>query len=229
MRELPPLEHLEETIGYRFADRSLLEEALTHRSFAHEAAVPRPPDNQRLEHLGDAVVGLVVVEHLFRTRPRDAEGDLADAKSDLVRKQALADAARAWGLDLHLRLGRGEELTGGREREKNLEDAFEAVVGAVFLDGGLEAARGVLASWLAAAESAPEVDPKTRILHEVQARWRVEPTYTELDRSGPDHAREFLMAVRAGDQELGRGRGRSKKEASRAAAREALARLAEEE
>jgi ribonuclease III len=221
---------LAERLGHEFADPGLLAEALTHRSWCaeHEETVP----NERLEFLGDAVLGLVVADHLFRLQGSMPEGDLAMSRAAVVSTEALAEVASGLGLGEAIRLGKGEAATGGRAKRSILADAMEAVIGAVYVDAGLEAARLVvipmLASRLAGAVAGPgEADHKTRLQEASARRFGQVPRY-EVEGSGPDHDRRFTAVVRIDGQERGRGRGRSKKEAEQAAAREAWRELRSE-
>jgi len=225
---------LEAAIGHAFAAPALLEQALTHRSFLNETDDPAARDNERLEYLGDAVLGFVAGDHLFRALPDAPEGVLTALRAALVREATLAAFARRLGLGPALRLGRGEEATGGRERASVLCDAFEAVVGAVYLDGGLQAAAALLARFLE-----PELervraerrhrDARSELQELVQGARRETPRYATIEEAGPDHARRFTVEVAVGERVLGQGTGPSKAEAARRAALEALARLAGDE
>lgn len=204
-----------------------LDEALTHASFANERR-GGCTDNQRLEFLGDAVLGLLVGETLMRRFPSAKEGELSLLRSLLVSAEALATWARRVGLGPALRVGRGADAAGERDRDNVLADAAEALVGAVYLDRGLEAARAladlVVAGLLADLEArgAAGRDPKSELQERVQARGEPSPTYRIVGAEGPDHRREFIVAVEVRGQELGVGRGRSKKLAEQDAARAAL-------
>jgi ribonuclease-3 len=213
---------LAERIGHAFADPELLVEALTHRSWCAENGGSH---NERLEFLGDAVLGLVVADHLFRIQGAMPEGDLAMARAAVVSTEALAEVANSLDLGAALRLGKGEDATGGRAKRSILADAMEAVIGAVYLDAGLEAARGLviplLADRLEGAVAGPgEADHKTR-LQEASARQFGQIPRYEVEGTGPDHDKRFTAVVRIEGLERGRGEGRSKKEAEQAAAREA--------
>ena len=187
------------------------------------AESPGHASNERLEFLGDAVLGLVVTDHIFRTYPDLPEGELAKVRAAVVSAAALAEVALELGLGPELRLGKGEDASGGREKPSILADATEAVIGAVYLDGGWEAASelilGLLGDRIADAAAGPGgQDYKTR-LQELAARvYETLPEYDVLDE-GPDHAKRFYAAVRVGDQRFGGGEGRSKKQAEQAAAR----------
>lgn len=218
---------LEDALGHRFADRSLLQTALTHSSFA-SGAVPPLASNERLEFLGDRVLGLLVAEMLYRQFGAEEEGKLARRHAALVMRDALARVADEIGLADHLRLSRGEDETGGRENPGLLADACEAVIAALFLDGGLDAAAGfVRARWqpLVAEDVTPPKDAKTALQEWAQARGRPLPRYREKGRTGPDHAPEFSVEVRVEGVGAVVASGPSKRAAERAAAERMLARV----
>ncbi len=226
---------LEARIGHRFADAGLLARALTHRSFANEQGGGETPGshNERLEFLGDAVLDLAVTHLLLERLPEAAEGELSRLRAAVVSERALAALARRLDLGRHLRLGRGEERTGGRDKPSILADAFEALVGAVYLDAGWPAAFALVRAHLQgpidlAARGEAEPDYKTRLQELVQQRFRIAPRYSLLSAEGPDHARTFEVELALGDTVVGRGRGASKKEAEQRAAAEALVALAAE-
>jgi ribonuclease III len=228
--ESSPAGALQERLGYRFSDPSILERALTHPSAAQDNLSP-VGGNQRLEFLGDAVLQLVITRALFDLYPADREGPLSARRAALTKGAFLAGLAREIGLDAGLRLGTSEEATGGRDRNSALEDAFEALVGAVLLDGGFEAAGRVLLGIygdLAARLSGVEgtENPKGRLQEIVQPLHGNAALRYDTERiGGADHAREFEAAVFLNGAEVGRGRGSSKKLAEEAAARVALAGL----
>ncbi len=224
---------LTEKLGYSFKDGSLLEQAMTHPSMASEQR-GETDDNQRLEFLGDAVLQLVLTDHLYRTLPGQAEGNLTKIRASLVSKRALAGCALRLGLGEHLRLGKGEESNGGRNRESNLADAFEALLGAIFLDGDIASAKEVTIRLM--GEDLEEVlksedtgNPKGRLQEELQAIRRESPAYRVLDEEGPDHLKQFRVEVLWCGKSLGKGRGSSKKNAEAAAAQDALERRRWEE
>lgn len=225
---------LEAVLGVPPHPAALFLEAFTHPSFSHEQQPPRPPHNQRLEFLGDAVVGLVVAHELWRRYPHLAEGELTRRRAAVVNSRSLADASRRLGLGRWLRMGRGEELTGGRERESALSDVFEAVAGALFIAYGLPVARdfvlkGLEPALLEAGEGpVPDFDAKTRLQERLQEISAVVPEYEVLAIEGPPHARVFTVAVHWQGRRLGIGRAGSKKAAEQAAAAEALRRLGAE-
>jgi ribonuclease III len=231
--EAKPLGELQDELGHEFGDQSLLERAVTHRSWAHEHVGPgeeeraRTLHNEALEFVGDSVLGLVVAEHLFRAYANTTEGDLSRMKHRLVSTETLASAAARLGLGRYVRFGRGEEKTGGRRKQALLADVFEAVLAAVYLDGGFEAARRFVTRALgedlegATPESAAAADFKTLLQERVQAARRVTPTYEVVETEGPPHARTFRVEARWEDVSVG-GTGSTIKSAEMDAARRAL-------
>lgn len=225
---------VEEALEYRFRDPGLLEHALTHRSRAHEDASGGVRDNESLEFLGDAVLGFVISDRLFRECPDWDEGQKSKARAALVSTAALAGVGERLGLGEHLLLGRGEERTGGRSKPSLIADTFEAVVAAVYLDGGIEAADGFVERWFRPgldAVRAGEVtsdmvrDHKSTLQEWLQSRDRGLPSYALVGTAGPAHRRIFETEVRVGEQALARGEGRTKKESEQQAAARALASL----
>lgn len=224
-----PRETLCSRIGYRFSDPALLELSLRHRSWCAEHG--GVPSNERLEFLGDAVLGLVVTDHLFRSAPASSEGVLARRRSELVSAVALAEVARSVGLGDALLLGKGEEATGGRAKTSILADAMEGVLGAVYLDGGIGAATAVVLRLLdrrIAGVVAGDVasDHKSR-LQELAAQLYAELPRYEVTEEGPEHEKQFRAVVRLGGEVLGGGEGRTKKEAEQSAAHQAADALAD--
>ncbi len=212
-----------------FEDLSLFHLALTHKSFNNESE-HFYGDNQRLEYLGDSVLGLIINRYLYLNYPDYREGEMASAKSRLVSEAALAKAARKIKLGPLLWMGKGENNSGGRERSSSLADALEAVLGAIYLDGGFETARDFLLSIMedqlkAIHEPRKERDSKTILQEAVQKKHHTLPVYELISESGPDHAREFLMKITINGKEWGRGKGSSRKKAEQHAAREALSRF----
>lgn len=226
------LTHFQNRLGHCFQDASLLKTALTHPSVAHEHG-NTSPSNQRLEFLGDAVLGMVLSLELYKRFPDVGEGPLTKARAQMVNSRALADLGRRLALGDHLILSRGEESTGGRQRDSALADAFEALAGAVFLDGGLEAARALVLRFfgdqLAESAAPPNLDnPKGELQEMLQSAGTEAPQYEMVSSTGPDHDRVFEYIVRHGGKELGRGTGKSKKAAESEAANAALKLLREE-
>ncbi len=224
------LESLEARLDHRFEDRGLLEQALTHRSRAHETA-PAVEDNESLEFLGDAVVGLVVADLLCREWPDSSEGEKSKVKAALVSTTSLAELGGQLDLGAYLRLGRGEEKTGGRSKPALLADAVEAVVAAIYLDGGLEAAgsflrrhlRGRVDEAWATGFDTFVADYKSELQEWVQAHDMPLPAYRVVAQTGPDHQKVFQVEVLVEKRPVARADGRSKKEAEQQAARLALA------
>ncbi len=229
MSDSPPIDRLAERLGYRFRTPRLLEAALTHRSYLNESPDPSREDNERLEFLGDAVLDLVISERFLSRFPHAPEGELSKLKARTVSEAALSHVARRLDLGSALILGRGEELTGGRDKASLLADALEAVIAAVYLDGGLDAARGVVLAAFAEEFdnlSRPEVaDHKTELQELCQREFSVLPVYRVLGESGPDHHKQFDVELSIRGQVYGAGTGRSKKEAEQQAARDALAKI----
>ncbi len=218
---------LERKLGHVFRRPELLEAALTHRSHAAEQPAPGPVENQRLEFLGDAVLGAVAAEWLVAQRADWREGTLTKVRSRLTNETALEGVARRLDLGPWLRLGRGEEQGGGREKRAVLADALEAVIGALWLDGGPEAVRRFFECAFAeeieqALEAGDEDNPKGALQERMQRDWKENPRYEVMEESGPAHHRHFRVAVFRGDDRLGEGTGVSKREAEMRAAREAL-------
>ena len=221
---------LEERLGRPFAKPELLAAALTHGSHAAEAGQPDPMGNQRLEFLGDAVLGAVAAEWLVAHQPGWREGPLTKVRSRLTNAAALARVARRLELGACLRLGRGEERSGGRGKETLLADALEAVLGALWLDGGVEAVRAAFAKWFAeeiaaAMEAGGDDNPKGELQERLQRGRQDGPRYEIEAEHGPAHARWFKVAVHGGGRRLGGGEGASKQAAETAAARDALWRM----
>lgn len=218
-----------ERLGHRFVRSALLHQALTHRSRANEDGTP-DASNERLEFLGDAVLGLVVAELAMSARPGASEGELTHLRANAVNGTALALRARSLGLDEVVRLGRGEARHGGRAKDSILANVFEAVVGALYLDAGFEATRAFLArefgDELDGAAPGPR-DAKTLLQQLLHAAGREPPVYVTVAESGPPHAREFSVEALVGESVCGKGVGPSKQAAEQAAAREALSALAE--
>ena len=215
-------EELEEKLHYHFKNRDLLITALTHSSYANEAKAPTKY-NERLEFLGDSVLSLVVANYLFRhsTRP---EGELSRMRASLVSEEALFQFAKEIDLGAYLRLGRGEELGGGRERPSVVSDAFEAVIAALYLDGGMEAARSFILPFITEGKTAEE-DYKTRLQEVIQQNPEDKLSYAVTGESGPAHDKRFEVTVLLNGSAMAAGTGRSKKAAEQQAAKAALRKL----
>ena len=224
------LAELEERIGYRFRNRALLSEALTHRSALNELVARDARDNERLEFLGDAVLGLMVASLLLERFPDKREGGLSRLRASLVGEESLARLGHALGLGKHLVMGKGEEQTGGRGRRSILADAYEALLAAVYLDGGTEPAAKMVTDHFAPMLNADgsaviDGDFKTALQELSHARFGATPHYLLTGIEGPPHDHTFAVSVLVHDDVLGNGRGGNKKEASQEAARSALIRL----
>ncbi len=225
--ELLDIASLEDALGVTFNDESILRQSLVHRSYLNENLDPGLVSNERLEFLGDAVLGFVVADRLFADFPNASEGELTNLRSVLVRGETLSKVALRLHLEEHLLLGKGEDDSGGRSRPRNLSCALEAVIGAVLVDQGLEGARefvlrilGDELEWI--AQQDVRSDHKSRLQQIVQSESKITPVYRTVDEEGPAHAKTFTVEVVAGDSVLGRGIGRSKRAAEMEAARDAL-------
>jgi len=229
---LPPLDDLAQRLGYAADALGHLPLAVTHKSYANEISSALG-HNERLEFLGDAVVGLLVAHALMDAHPESSEGDLSRLRASLVNERSLAEVARTLDLGACLRLGRGEELSGGRDKDSLLSDVYEAVLGAVYLDHGLAASEALVSAHLGARIVEAEVgladrDYKTALQEYVQARFRTAPSYVVTDEWGPDHAKEFEITLHVDGEAVATGVGRSKKVAEREAARRAWCRYSTE-
>jgi len=214
---------IEERLGCQFRAPEVLGIALTHRSFS---ATRGAPNNEKLEFLGDAVLALAVSDLLMKQFPHYHEGELSKLRASLVNARVLAQKAQALGLGEALRLGKGEEKSGGREKESILAAGFEALVGAIYLDRGFAAARRIVARQfmpdMQSRSGAAVEDCKTRLQEITQKLFKATPTYTLVMETGPDHAKHFVSQISVAGRALGRGEGKSKKSAEQAAAMEAL-------
>lgn len=218
---------LQKITGHEFKNRDLLTEALTHPSLAHERGIKNNHHNQRLEFLGDAVLQLVLTDRIYKLYPELPEGEMTQLRAHLANRHALCRRARAMELGEHLLLGKGEEASGGRERLSNLADAFEALLGAIYLDSGIRAAKKFILSQFAEEfrhlkQSTTTQNPKGRLQEILQARSPVNPVYRVVRETGPDHSKYFEAIVEWQGGEIGRGQGSSKKQAEIAAAEAAL-------
>ncbi len=224
-----PLTELQGRLGYQFQERSWLVQALTHSSYTHE--FPQAgSSNERLEFLGDAVLNLIISDALVRLYPHAPEGDLSRLRASLVNAGHLAKLAKHLQLGACLRLGRGEEQQAGRRKPSVLADALEAIIGATYLDGGFDAARGVVLALFQGSLQSLEKDLtphdyKTALQEYVQKRFKVSPEYHLVAETGPAHARQFIVEVWVAGIALGVGQGNSKKQASQVAAQQAWLKL----
>lgn len=222
--------HFESLLGWSFRDDAVLAQALSHRSWCAEH--PDESSNERLEFLGDAVLGIIVTDHIFRTYPSLQEGELAKVRASVVNADVLADVAARIGLGACLRLGKGEANSGGREKPSILADAMEAVFGAVYIDGGIDAARpliiGLLEDRIASAAIGPGGHDYKTQLQELAARTLEQLPVYELRDEGPDHEKRFFATVLLDGVARGAGEGRSKKQAEQSAAHAALLTLSQD-
>lgn len=221
---------LQQALGITFSDLSLLEQALIHSSYLNENPETIPYSNERLEYLGDAVLGLVVAEKLYRDNPDFDEGSMTRLRSALVRKETLARVAKNIGLGEHLYLGKGEDSSGGRKKPANLASALEAIIAAVYLDKGFAVTEELIHRLFdeelqTAINKRDTTDYKSQLQEIIQAREQQTPSYHVTDETGPDHNKTFNVEVRLRDTVLGSGSGKSKKEAETRAARNALKNL----
>lgn len=228
------MQHLQDNLDYRFADNTSLVEALTHKSYSNEQPGKLIACNERLEFLGDAVLDLVVSRYMFRRFPDAQEGELTRIRAEVVSEKGLAVVARRLQLGLYLRLGRGEERSGGRDKDSLVANALEALLGAVFCDGGFQPVCVLIEKLFAAsiAEAAQRkygLDHKTHLQEITQARYAQIPEYILVCEDGPEHRRHYTIEARLGDKTLGRGQGTTKKKAEQQAALVAISRLAESE
>ena len=222
------IKDLETAIGYRFNNISLLQNALTHSSYANERWHNSLMSNERLEFLGDSILGMVVAEYLYRTFPDRPEGELTRMRADMVCEKSLAQVAARIGLGAHLMLGNGEEQGGGRSRESILADAVESVIAASFLDGGMPAARKFIEQFILVevpVKKLHNADYKTALQEMVQQKKHQVLTYRLTGESGPDHDKHFDVEVSLNGTVVGTGSGSSKKKAEQMAARSALEQL----
>ena len=217
---------LKKNFGLVFADLGLLETAFTHTSYANEHRLLKISHNERLEFLGDAVLQLLISEYLYQTYPDKPEGELSKLRSTIVREESLAGFARDCNFPAYLRLGKGEEKSGGRNRDTILGDAFEAFLGALLLDQGIDKVKAfldqVMIPKVEKGQFQRVVDYKTRLQEQLQVNGDVEIRYQVIEETGPAHAKEFVVQVLADGQELGQGQGRSKKIAEQNAAQVAF-------
>ena len=223
-----PAAELQQRIGHRFSDLTLLERALTHKSYANENRLSE--HNERMEFLGDSVLNLVVSELLMNALPDSTEGDLSRLRAAVVSEPSLASVAREIGLGGYLLLGRGEEQTGGRDKDSLLADSLEALVASLYLDGGMEPAGAFIARFFRdtidrVRTAGGTADHKTELQELCQERLKILPEYRVVSETGPDHRKEFTVEISIRGELCGRGTGRNKKEAEQRAAKEALEKL----
>ncbi len=222
------IKDLETAIGYRFQNITLLQNALAHSSYANERWHDSLKSNERLEFLGDSILGMVVAEYLYRQYPNRPEGELSRMRADMVCETSLAKIAERLDLGKHMLLGNGEEQGGGRSRPSILADAVESVIAASFLDGGMEAAKSIIYQFVLC--NVPETklqnaDYKTMLQEKVQRKKNQSLSYQLVEESGPDHDKQFVVAVSLNGEIVGTGTGSSKKRAEQDAARVAIGKL----
>ena len=219
-------EELEKKLGYSFRDKTLLETALSHSSYANENKALGLDSNERLEFLGDSVLGQIVATYLYLRYPKMPEGQMTRLRADLVCETSLHEVAQKLELGRYIKLGRGEEHTGGRERESILADAVEAIIAAMYLDGGIDVSKRFINTYILAGFEAEEThsvtDYKTALQERVQRRAGQVLNYELVSQSGPDHRKTFTMRVTLNGQPIGEGSGRTKKEAEQNAAKSGL-------
>jgi ribonuclease-3 len=226
------LKKLEKSLGYTFNKLSILKEAITHKSYAHEKKQGVSSYNERMEFLGDAVLELIISEYLFSTYTEYTEADLSKIKAYIVQESSLAETAIKLKIGSYLLLGKGEEMTGGREKPSLLADAFEAILSAIYIDGGLEKAREFILDNLSnkaekLAANKFIFDFKTELQEVVQAEFGVLPKYITHNEKGPEHKKVFEVQVYIKDEFFGSGKGRTKKAAAQQAAEAALVKIKE--
>ena len=222
------MKRLEIAIGYTFRDISLLENALSHSSYANERWHNGLKSNERLEFLGDSVLGMVVAEHLYRICPDRPEGELSRMRADMVCETSLASIATKLNLGEHLLLGHGEAISGGNKRASILADAVESVIAAIYLDGGFAPAKAFIEGFVltgATVEQPRNMDYKTALQELIQQKKGQVITYHLIGESGPDHNKQFVVQVRVNAQVVGEGMGSSKKRAEQDAAKDALTKM----
>ena len=219
-----PLEELEQKIGYSFQNKRLLRQALTHSSFANEQKINKYDDYERLEFLGDAVLELVSSEFLFRENENMTEGQLTRLRASMVCEQALAYCAREFGLEKYILLGKGEEMTGGRTKDSIISDVMEAIIGALYVDNGMEEAKAYIHRFILSDLEHKQLfyDAKTILQEHVQQKNQGTLHYELIREEGPDHDKMFVVEAKIDDKTIGAGQGRTKKAAEQQAAYEAL-------
>ncbi|WKZ31285.1 MAG: ribonuclease III [Candidatus Dojkabacteria bacterium] len=229
MREKELLE-FSAKIGVTFNDLALLNEALTHRSFLNENRSGPQSNNERMEFLGDAVLELIVSEHLFHAYTDHPEGDLTSFRAATVKTESLAEESRKIEAGKYLQMSKGEEATGGKDKDYLLANVYESILGAIYMDQGYEACKKFVEATLLPkitniVENRLDIDSKTKFQEVAQRMYRITPTYKLITAEGPDHEKQFTMAVMVGKHEMGQGTGPSKQKAEESAATEALNKL----
>jgi ribonuclease-3 len=221
---------VEEKLGITFKDPKLLKTALTHRSYLNEHRGMHLENNERLEFLGDAVLELIISSELFKKYPKKPEGELTAIRSALVRTESLAQESRLLGIGEHILMSKGEEVSGGKDKDFILANLYEAVLGAIYLDQGINVCREfvkrtVLKKLNRVIDQELFIDPKTRVQELIQAKYKVTPTYTLIKQRGPDHDRTFTVGLKVGKKLMTKGTGISKQKAEEDAARKCIEKL----
>lgn len=219
------MQNFEEKISYKYKNKEFLKEALTHSSFSHEGR-KLPKNNERLEFLGDSILSLVIAEHLYKSFENEPEGELTKIRASIVCEKSLFEFAKQIELGKYLRLGKGEEISGGQERSSILSDAFEAVIASIYLDGGYDEAKKFILKFVPSHIDIKKIgiscDYKTSLQEIVQQNPEEKIVYHLIEESGPDHDKQFLVEVHLNSNPIGFGKAKSKKQAEQAAAKEAL-------
>lgn len=224
------LEELQRNSGFHFNNMNILVEAFVHRSYLNENPGSPLHSNERLEFLGDSIIGFVIAEKLFRELPQLSEGEMTRLRSQIVSQEGLSALARQIDLGKYLLLSRGEGISGGRDRDSNLARTFESLMGAIYLDQGLPAVkdflnRMVMSQDVVALMTSETFDYKSKLQEYTQAKYQVTPVYETVEEEGPPHDRNFLVIVKAGEKVIGEGKGKSKKKAEEEAAKYALEKM----
>ena len=232
-RKMKDRKEIEEKLGVTFKNPGLLKTALTHRSYLNEHRGLNLKNNERVEFLGDAVLELIISSELFKKYPKKAEGELTAIRSALVRTESLAQELRLLGVGDHILMSRGEEESGGKDKDFILANTYEAVLGAIYLDQGLEVCedfvkRTVLKKLNRVVNQELFIDPKTRVQELIQAKYKVTPTYTLIKEQGPDHDKTFTVGLKVGKKVMSKGTGVSKQKAEEDAASQCIEKLEEE-
>lgn len=224
------MNEFQKIIGYQFKNKNLLKQALTHSSFANEKHMHKLSDNERLEFLGDAVLEIISSEYLYQNYPKLPEGDLTKLRASIVCEPTLALCTKDIDLGKHILLGKGEDMTGGRKRKSILSDALEAVIGAIYLDGGFTNAKEFILKFILTDIEHKQLffDSKTILQEIVQAEFKEELTYDLIKEEGPDHDKMFVIEAYIGDKMIGTGEGRTKKSAEQEAAYHGILKLREQ-
>lgn len=222
-------EKILEKFGLSIKNKNYYQTAFTHRSYLNETKIITE-SNERMEFLGDCVLSFIISSFLFKLRPDDAEGDLTNLRAFIVKTDSLAKVAKSLDLGKYLRLSKGEEVSSGRENDQILANTYEAVLGAIFLDLGIDGATKFVHSTLIPTfageiEKGPPRDPKSQLQEIIQSKYQTSPKYKILSTSGPDHAKQFIVGVFLNGQEIGKGNGPSKQQAEEQSAKEALLKL----